>query len=29
MGELLEQRGKRLRALGKFEISVDRWRTAG
>lgn len=29
IGELLEQRGKRLRALGKFEISVDRWRTAG
>ena len=26
---LLEQRGKRLRALGKFEISVERWRTAG
>jgi acetyl-CoA carboxylase carboxyl transferase subunit alpha len=29
IGELLDQRGKRLRALGKFEISVDRWRTAG
>lgn len=29
MDQLLEQRGKRLRALGKFEISVDRWRTAG
>jgi acetyl-CoA carboxylase carboxyl transferase subunit alpha len=27
--DLLEQRGKRLRALGKFEISVERWRTAG
>ena len=26
---LLEQRGNRLRALGKFEISVERWRTAG
>ena len=27
--DLLEQRGKRLRALGKFEISVECWRTAG
>lgn len=27
--DLLEQRGKRLRALGKFENSVERWRTAG
>jgi len=27
--DLLEQRGKRLRALGKFENSVGRWRTAG
>jgi acetyl-CoA carboxylase carboxyl transferase subunit alpha len=27
--DLLEQRGMRLRALGEFEISVERWRTAG
>jgi acetyl-CoA carboxylase carboxyl transferase subunit alpha len=29
IGDLLEWRGKRLRALGKFENSVERWRTAG
>jgi acetyl-CoA carboxylase carboxyl transferase subunit alpha len=29
INDLLEQRGKRLRALGKFELSVERWRTAG
>lgn len=27
--DLLDQRAKRLRALGKFENSVERWRTAG
>jgi acetyl-CoA carboxylase carboxyl transferase subunit alpha len=29
MDDLLNQRAKRLRALGKFENSVERWRTAG
>jgi len=29
MDDLLDQRAKRLRALGKFENSVERWRTAG
>ena len=27
--DLLDQRAKRLRALGKFENSIERWRTAG
>lgn len=29
INELLEQRGRRLRALGRFEVSMDRWINTG